>query len=80
MKVIVTREISEDYETESLEIVIDYHTKFSVCSSDSSEDNTLSRNFSDCYDIPSLLRKAYEAGKNGESFDVEYVEVEGEDY
>lgn len=36
------------------------------------EDNTLARNFGDCYIITDLVRMAYEAGKNGEEF--EYVE------
>ena len=33
------------------------------------EDNTLSRNFGDCYIITDLVRMAYEAGKNGEEFE-----------
>lgn len=73
MRVVITEQVSDDFEFEMLEIVIDDTTKFSVCSGDSPEDNTLSRNFSDCYDIPALLKKAYEAGKRGEKFLVEYV-------
>ena len=78
MRVIVTEEEDEYGEFASLSIEIDDKTKFSVYHSDSPEDNNLFRNFSDCYDIPSLLRKAWQAGKNGEEFEIEYLEV-GED-
>jgi len=37
------------------------------------EDNNLSRDFSDCYDIVSALKLAFEAGKNGETLEVEQV-------
>lgn len=75
MRVVVLEESSEDMMFNSLQIVINDNIKFAVHSSeDSPEDNTLHRNFSDCYDIPALLRKAYEAGKNGEDFTVEYAE------
>lgn len=74
MRVVVIKEQDEFGEYESLEIVIDDNTKFSVCHTDSPEDNVLYRNFSDCYDIPDLLRKAYNAGKNGEDFEVVYEE------
>jgi len=74
MRVVVTEHISDDYEYEMLEITIDDTTKFKVeASTDSMEDNFLSRNFSDCYDIPALLKKAYEAGKRNESFTIEYT-------
>lgn len=73
MKVVVTETISDDMTYESLEIVIDDITKFHVYNdSFSIEDNTLSRNFSDCYDIPLLLEKAYQAGKNGEKLEIIY--------
>lgn len=35
------------------------------------EDNSLMRNFNDCVKIPDLLKRAYEAGKNGEEFELE---------
>lgn len=74
MRVVVTEHISDDYEYEMLEITIDDTTKFKVESStDSMEDNFLSRNFSDCYDIPALLRKAHEAGLRGETLTIEYT-------
>jgi hypothetical protein len=74
MRLVVTELIDFEDGYEELEIVINNTTKFKVGNYDSPEDNTLSRNFSDCYDIPELLRKAYEAGKNGEEFVVEYEE------
>lgn len=77
MRVVVTHERSDDFTYEALEIIIDDIYKFSVHhSEDSPEDNTLYRNFSDCYDIPNMLQRAYEAGKNGEPFEIEYY---GED-
>jgi len=36
------------------------------------EDNSLSRNFSSVYSIPSLLEKAFFAGQNDELFSIEY--------
>lgn len=74
MRVVITEHISDDFEYEMLEITIDDSTKFKVESStDSPEDNFLSRNFSDCYDIPALLKKAYEAGQRNEGFSIEYT-------
>lgn len=32
------------------------------------EDANLARDFSDCFSIVDLMRRAYEAGKNGEDF------------
>ena len=79
MRLLVTREHSEDYDYESLEIVIDGKSKFKVSNSaDAMEDATLSRDFEDCHNIPALLRKAFEAGKNGEDFEIEYIEDEVE--
>lgn len=77
MKVVVKTYESEDMMYNSLEIVIDKAINFKVESSeDSPEDNTLHRNFQDCYDIPALLKKAYEAGRNGEKFELHYEEIE----
>jgi len=77
MKVLVTAKVSDDMRQQMLEIVLDGVTKFSVHSDEQyPEDNRLSDNFEDCYDIPELLLKAYEAGKRGEDFTVEYVREE----
>ena len=40
------------------------------------EDNKLSRNFRDCYDLPSLFAMVYEAGKKGE--EIEFIRKETE--
>jgi hypothetical protein len=34
------------------------------------EDNTLSRNFNDCYKIGEMMERAYKAGKAGEPFEI----------
>ena len=39
------------------------------------EDNTLSRNFNDVFNIVAVIKKAYEAGKEGEELVVESKEV-----
>ena len=79
MVITVIKERSDDYMYEGLEISIDDNYVFSGHhSEDSPEDNSLHRNFSDCYDIPDMLRRAYNAGVNGESFDIEFHESEGD--
>jgi len=40
------------------------------------EDANLLRDFSDCYNIVDALKAAYEAGKNGEPFDIEKIELD----
>ena len=40
------------------------------------EDSNLGRDFSGCYDIVKLMKMAYDAGKAGEEFEVEEVEVD----
>ena len=44
-----------------------------------SEDNTLSRNFSDVYQIENLIREAYEAGKNGEDLNIEEIKIDSKE-
>jgi hypothetical protein len=64
----------------SLAIEINGQEEFHVSDSfDSPEDNTLGRSFSNCYNIPSLMKMAYEAGKAGEPIVVETVDVEGDE-
>lgn len=64
------QEIIEEHDgySSSIEILIDGKRVFCV-SDGEPEDNNLSRNFSDCYMILELLRRAYEAGKRGEPFE-----------
>lgn len=40
------------------------------------EDATLYRDLSFVYSIPDMLEEAYEAGKNGEDFTIEYIKGE----
>jgi len=40
------------------------------------EDSNLSRDFNDCCRIPNLMKKAYEAGKNSEKFDIRFIELD----
>lgn len=40
------------------------------------EDNNLNRNFNGVYKIDKLMKKAYEAGKNGESFELSTREID----
>lgn len=44
------------------------------------EDGTLGRDFNDCYNIGELMKQAYEAGKNGEEFELVSKELEWEEY
>lgn len=69
MKVKVIHSDLSDYRN-ALKIEIDGKRVFSVCDGQP-EDSNLSRAFNDCYSIPDLLKRAYEAGKNGESYEVE---------
>jgi hypothetical protein len=71
MKVkMTTRNDSEledfDYRNK-LTITVDEVKVFDV-EDDEPEDSNLSRAFSDCYNVVSLMKQAYEAGKNGEEF------------
>ena len=66
-----TEEELEEYDyRDCLEIYIDGKQVFRVLD-DEPEDSNLSRSFGDCYKITELMRKAYEAGKNGESIEFE---------
>ena len=40
------------------------------------EDGNLSRDYSDCYSIVSLMESAYNAGKNGEEFETVSREID----
>lgn len=40
------------------------------------KDSNLYRNFSDCFRIEKLMELAYQAGKKGEEFNVDYLEVD----
>jgi hypothetical protein len=53
-----------------IKILIDGEEVFCVYDGER-EDNSLSRNFANCYSIPCLLEKAYQAGIAGEELIVE---------
>ena len=59
--------IERDFQGETIQIEINGEIKFSIREGEP-EDMTLSRDLSDIYSITSLLKLAYEAGKNGEEF------------
>lgn len=73
MKVQIIKETFLDEWRNGLWILIDGKTVFSAHDGEP-EDNTLGRNFNDCWSIPKLLKLAYEAGKAGEEFIVESKE------
>jgi hypothetical protein len=77
MKVKVVTTTDSEY-NQSMEIYIEKHLAFSVYDGEP-EDNNLGRNFEDCFSVPELMKKAYEAGKNGQKFELYYVE-EDEEY
>ena len=63
-----------DFFGQSLQIDINGKKAFSVTEGEP-EDMTLSRDLSSCYGITELLKKAYEAGVNGESFEIIYEDL-----
>lgn len=62
----------EDYR-DFLEISINGEVQFTIGQGEP-EDMSLTRDMSDCYNIISMMKQAYEAGKNGEDFLVESLE------
>lgn len=76
---IIFRSPSEEAITETgmsfIEIIVDDVRRFRVADGNDEEDNTLNVNFSDCYNIDTLLLLAYEAGKKGEELILDYEEV-----
>lgn len=58
-------------------LLIQINEKQRFCVSDGEpEDANLSRDFNDCWSIPQLMKEAFEAGKNGENFEIENLEVD----
>jgi len=61
-------------------LTISIDGKESFCVSDGEpEDATLARDFNDCWGVVDLMKKAHEAGVNGEEFIVESMEVSIDD-
>ena len=71
----LTDEAASERYGDVMAIHIDGKKEFEVYDGEP-EDNNLYRNFSDCFSIPDLIRKAYEAGKKGEEFDITYRKVD----
>ncbi len=63
------KEIHTEYEDEcnKIEIFVNGKKMFYVIDGEP-EDRLLCRDFSDCYEITTLMQLAYNAGKNGEEF------------
>lgn len=60
----------------ALQIVINGKRAFKVVDGEP-EDSNLNRDFNDCYNITGLMKSAWEAGKNGEVF--ELIQTESAD-
>lgn len=73
----IIKEVREefDYCSQSLKIYVNGALRASFTDGEI-EDNNLYRNFSDCFSITTLMKAAYEAGKNGEDFELtqEFIE------
>lgn len=59
-----------------IEILVDDKTIIDIYDGES-EDNNLFRNFADCYNIPELIRMAYNAGKR--NVELQLIETEVKD-
>lgn len=70
MRIVESLVQDQDYDTARLTITIDGVRVFGVRDGEP-EDNTLGRNFEDCFLIKDLLIRMYEAGVAGEPLDVE---------
>ncbi len=61
---------SDDYTYNSFEITIDGARRLFVFDDFGSGDNTLAGSFNDIYNIETIIKMAYEAGKAGEELDI----------
>lgn len=79
MKVVVftrAEEFLDDYDYRSfVRVEVDGEVVFSV-SDGEPEDSNLGRDFSDCFNVDDLMVLAYTAGRQGETLDISYEEVE----
>ncbi len=62
-----------------LAITIDGKRVASFCDGEP-EDNSLGRNFNDCFKLLTLLQKVHEAGKNFEPLEVKRTELSWDEY
>ncbi len=72
MKITKIFSIGEYENVEGLEIKINGERAFSIFEGEP-EDMTIGRNLSGVYSIVGMMKKAYEAGKAGEAFEVETI-------
>jgi hypothetical protein len=74
MKIVTRKRNEEELEMfdyrDFYEISIDEKISFFIQEGEP-EDATLGRNMNDCYKIPELLKKAYEAGMRKEGFSID---------
>lgn len=75
MKSLTEQGVEDRDYRDAIEIFIDGKRVFSVGDGEP-EDSNLGRDFSDCWQIPDLLKMAYEAGKKGEELIIETEEVD----
>lgn len=71
----------KDYDDKGrFELVVNDKSRFYIgCLSEYPEDASLERDLKFVYDIVPLMRDAYEAGKNGEPFELTDTKMENED-
>jgi hypothetical protein len=62
---------AKDYQSDGIRIEIDGVKAFEVHEGEP-EDMTLGRNLNDCVSITTMLRQAFDAGANGETFELSY--------
>jgi hypothetical protein len=61
-----------------LEIVVNEKTKFRFYDGEP-EDANMSRDFNDVCSITSVMKQAWQAGRDGEPFEIEYLQLEETD-
>ena len=59
-----------------IELITDVGSETISFAEGESEDMTLNRELSDAFNITSILKRAYDAGKKGEDLEIEYIEDE----
>ena len=69
----VVQKIQERRNGNGITIKVDGKRMFDVYDGEP-EDNTLARNFCDCYSVVDLMKLAYEAGVRQEEFSLEVVD------
>jgi hypothetical protein len=80
MKIRVIHSVSRWSEEPHVEIEVDGSEVVSIGSfCECPEDATLYRDLGFVYDIPKLMKEAYEAGKRGEEFEIEETNEEDEE-